>query len=367
MEDSLLLLVGAAGILTGLYRTHKSLRGGQSLLVGIGFMTLGFAFVSISEPVQHAASDLYPSIGRLFSNCLSVLAAYLALRATFTKTDPTSLTQRTGRWDAPTVGLVATLLIMSACFFATAELPREIGLFGSLYRHNPTLTVYALTYSFYLLCTLTTVAFVCLRVAFNTNSSRLRGSMSAMGVAASLGVVYAAMKAYRVTLFATGLDVAREARCEITTRGVDECSTSVLLPLITGLIAALSIIVMVIPIRVANHRIRIERLQLVRDAARAQALSRKGISRPEVRTHNHQEQRIMLLVDIYDNLLELGLVGLTPTEVAKKLHSDEDLGRGVFPPSPENPHSSGSSREAERWIVDVARQYARTSSNFSAD
>lgn len=75
----------------------------------------------------------------------------------------------------------------------------------------------------------------------------------------------------------------------------------------------------------------------------------------------------MLLVDIYDNLLELGLVGLTPTEVAKKLHSDEDLGRGVFPPSPENPHSSGSSRDAEIWIVDVARQYARTSSNFSAD
>lgn len=152
----------------------------------VSCLALGCAFVALAPVAQQLESQLRPGLGRLLSNACTLVAAFglLHLMLYIGRSDERVLSRVRPRL----IALVAAVAVMVLVFFAS-RLPPGLGIFTGLYRSQPTLVVYTLTYAGYLAAALLDLSWLTLRSLRHTRGW-LRAGMVMLSLGALLGIGY---------------------------------------------------------------------------------------------------------------------------------------------------------------------------------
>lgn len=123
-------------------------------------VALGFAFVFLAPATQALESKLAPSLGRLLSNVCTLVAAFGCLHLMLYVSHPAEQVPAKAR--VRLITLLIAISVMAVMFFASSP-PTGTGIFTGLYRSQPTLALYTLTYASYLGFTVVNLAVLALR------------------------------------------------------------------------------------------------------------------------------------------------------------------------------------------------------------
>ncbi|GAA0605892.1 hypothetical protein GCM10010174_23380 [Kutzneria viridogrisea] len=207
---------------------------------------VGCAFLTLAPDVQLLESQLWPSLGRLLSNVATLCAAAgMALLVA-------ALATRPGRPPRPAwprlVPLLVAVAVLAVSFFLSHG-PQGLGLFTGLYRSQPGLVVYSLTYSLYLGLVFLDISWACLSVVTRARGA-LRVGLVLMVLGLFVGLLYLAYKVFSVAreVF-TG--EAAEGFCTGPFAGVG-CTASVGFPAIAALLLVLGIAIPALGPRIAG-------------------------------------------------------------------------------------------------------------------
>lgn len=148
--DLLFLSTGCAVYLIAGYRAVLILRGRRRpsetplMVIALAF---GTAFVLIAPSVQALESALLPSLGRLLSNLCTLVAAFGFAHLMLYVHHPVERVPRLVRRRLLVLLIAAAVMVT---MFLLSSPPDDTGIFTGMYRSQPTLAVYTLTYSLYL-------------------------------------------------------------------------------------------------------------------------------------------------------------------------------------------------------------------------
>ncbi|MFP5071666.1 MAB_1171c family putative transporter [Pseudonocardia nantongensis] len=173
-------------------------------------VALGCAFVVIAPATQQVASAVVPGVGRLLSNCCTLVAAYgfsQMLGYLHGRDDPAPGGQRAGRG---TVALVAVLAVLVVTFFLGDRSDAAIGLFD--YRDAPALTTYVVVYALFLTLTLVRMLLLAGRAVTRTRH-RLRIGMLVVAAGCVFGLAYSTSKISTTVLAYAGAGGGADRYC----------------------------------------------------------------------------------------------------------------------------------------------------------
>ncbi|MBA8823304.1 hypothetical protein FHX42_000633 [Saccharopolyspora lacisalsi] len=170
------------------YRSWMYRRGKRptEIPLMVSCLALGSAFVALAPIAQQLESQLHPGLGRLLSNVCTLVAAFGFLHLMLYIGCPDE--QVPSRVRPRLIALVVAVVVMVVMFFAS-RLPPGLGIFTGLYRSQPTLTVYTLTYAAYLAAALLDLSWLALRSLRHTRGW-LRAGMIMLSLGALLGISY---------------------------------------------------------------------------------------------------------------------------------------------------------------------------------
>jgi hypothetical protein len=153
---------------------------------------LGLAFVFLSPLTQQIESRTWPSLGRLLSNTATLVAAY-GLTLFIAAVGQPRAQARTNK--GPSRGLIVLLIAIALLIimFFSSDTPKGIGVFSGLYRSQPTLAVYSLTYSLYLGMALTDLGWLSARAALSAWGA-LRIGLTMIFIGSLIGIAYVLAK-----------------------------------------------------------------------------------------------------------------------------------------------------------------------------
>jgi hypothetical protein len=305
----LFLGVGALAIITSAGRLVQVIRYGGGPALPVTGLLLGAALVALSPPVQVGLSVLYPSLGRLLSNVLTLAAAH-GILLIVAAPGPNRIKGRVRR-----AAYLASTLILIVSFFVTVGLPHGVGLFGGLYRNHPTLVVYIATYTVYLtiaVAEITALASSLLRAARGS----FRIGLGVVLVACVLLLAYLVDKAISV-INEMVRGYSAEPRCASAASSI-RCMLSVAFPALSVLlltIGVMTIVVAPVLIEYIGSRRAISDLMPLHDAVLARVPAAGRYDRPAARG----SRLITMIIEIRDGFLALSIQGGTPCAMADAL------------------------------------------------
>jgi hypothetical protein len=229
--DALFLFTAAVAFTFAAYRglAARSRRKRTRVPQIVIAVALGCAFVSLAPSVQAVESELVPSLGRLISNLCTIVAAFGFLHLALYIAYPAE--QVRSRLPLRLATLLVAIVLMVVMFAASSP-PQGLGIFTGLYQSQPTLAVYALTYSLYLGVAVVDLQHLAVQAIRHTRRW-LRAGMAIIAVGCLLSVGYLLAKVVAVvTELVTGQ--AAESYCTSAFDGLG-CTFAVGLPAIAVL------------------------------------------------------------------------------------------------------------------------------------
>jgi hypothetical protein len=224
--DVLFLFTAAVAFAFAGYRTlaSRSRRKPTRVPQIVIAVALGCAFVSLAPSVQAVESELVPSLGRLVSNLCTIVAAFGFLHLALYVVYPA---ERVRARLPLRLGTLLVAAVLMVAMFVVSTPPQGLGIFAGLYRAQPTLAVYALTYSLYLGIAVVDLGLLALR-SIRYSRRWLRAGMAVIGLGCVLAVGYLVAKVIAViTELVTGQ--AAESYCAGAFDGLG-CTFAVGLP-----------------------------------------------------------------------------------------------------------------------------------------
>jgi hypothetical protein len=224
--DALFLFTAAVAFTFAAYRglAARSRRKRTRVPQIVIAVALGCAFVSLAPTVQAVESELVPSLGRLISNLCTIVAAFGFLHLALYIAYPAE--QVRSRLPLRLATLLVAIVLM-VVMFAVSSPPQGLGIFTGLYQSQPTLAVYALTYSLYLGVAVVDLQHLAVQAIRHTRRW-LRAGMAIIAVGCLLSVGYLLAKVVAVvTELVTGQ--AAESYCTSAFDGLG-CTFAVGLP-----------------------------------------------------------------------------------------------------------------------------------------
>lgn len=307
MTNIAFLAIGTAALLVGAWRAVRLSRvgGGRGLVITL--LALGAALVLLSGSVQHLASMVYPSLGRLASNLCTLTAAYGVLITVSELADETP-PRRRRRARLGTYVTAMALLVLT--FFATSDLPSGLGRFGRLYDSHPTLVAYVAVYTLYLAVAVVAISRIVV-VSLPSSRSRLRAGLVNLLLGCGLALAYLGYKAVSVARLALDMLQPSGSSCSNPVSSVS-CSLVVAAP-------AASILTVVLGVVLISSGARRARRQALAELAVLRRAVRDRV--PRVARHQlaHSHSRLVgTVVEICDGLLELGIDDQDDPETAAR-------------------------------------------------
>ncbi|PXY16600.1 DUF6545 domain-containing protein [Prauserella muralis] len=347
MIDLLFLTVGAATLLLGAARLLQALRHGRPRGVGIAGVAFGGALLTLAPLVQQLESQLYPSLGRLVSNLFTLTAAYgLLVTASDLAAEQPSHTRRCARF----LSWLAAETVLVVCFFATPDLPQGLGLFGHLYRTEPTMLAYIATFTVYFTVAVADATRVTV-AALPPARGPLRKGMVTLLVACGLFAVYVIGKTALIVNSLVTTDTA-EPFCRHLLDG-PACLATVTAPILAVFTGVLALVLSTAGLNLAARR-AIRDLTPLHQAI----VERVPTVRRDLRATTTRDRLVRAVVEIDDGLLALGISPGPPEHIAQAVRRAQP-GTTGHPTGP-----AGASQPGDVWseveqLRPIARAYTR--------
>lgn len=242
MIDALFLGIGALTLAAGIIRAVSLRRHATPALRALCLIliTLGLAFVLLSDSVQAVESRLYPNLGRLLSNCATLTAAFGAQALLLNLSQPPEIARR--RVRGRLVGALGAIVVLVGLFVASRT-PAPTGTFGSLYATQPTLAFYALVYAGYLGVAVADLGWQSWRYSCHARRRYLRAGLRTITMGCALALVYVIDKVVSVVhawLGGAQPGPSASGLCPSPLSSVG-CATSVALPAVAVLVIVVGV------------------------------------------------------------------------------------------------------------------------------
>jgi hypothetical protein len=293
-------------------------------------------------------------LGRLLSNLATMVAAY-GIEVTVAEISGGRGRGRRTRLAA----LGAALVVLTATFFATSDLPTGLGLFDELYRTHPTLVVYVVAYTCYLGFAVVDIGVVSAGT-IRASGGALRTGLALLIVACVFALAYLVGKIVS-TLHDLRIPdpVALSCRGPFSTVG---CSLDVGFPAVSVLLIVLGLSIPALP--GAARAITDSRTRRALSPLRRRLIQRfPDVVRLDATGTTTRERLLTAMSETNDGLILAGVSPSMPADVAARLA----LAAPDFPVDREagdETHSAEAAFAAEvsrlRAIAESYRRLART-------
>ncbi|WP_214369792.1 MAB_1171c family putative transporter [Pseudonocardia sp. H11422] len=203
-------------------------------------LCLAGAFAFLAPATQEVASSIVPSLGRLLSNCCTLVAAHAfseLLRYLHGRTEDPGSGPLSQRRRFLFLGSVLVLLVVT--FFLGDRPQTGLGLFT--YTDDLPLTIYAVIYAAYLSYALIQMLRLAVR-AIRRTRRHLRVSMATIALGNAIGLAYSLSKIQHVTMSYLGLTTGNDKICAGPFSRID-CALSVGFPALSVLLILLGLAV----------------------------------------------------------------------------------------------------------------------------